>query len=68
MCDTKRRLLGEYDAAANHFSKAVEDLTKLSGTTSLDLYVELKNSAEQWRIATKTTRFALDDHVAKHKC
>jgi len=29
VCDTKRNLLGEYDATAKRFSKAVGDVTKL---------------------------------------
>jgi hypothetical protein len=66
--DTKHRLLGEYDATAKHLSKAVEDLTKLSGTTLLDRYLELKNAAEQWRMDTETARLALYDQVSVHKC
>jgi hypothetical protein len=51
-----------------HLSKAVEDLIKFSGTTLLDKYLELKNVAEQWRMATETARLALNDHVSVHKC
>jgi len=65
--DTKHRLLGEYDATAKHFSKAVEDLIKFSGTTFLDKYLELKNVAEQWRTAAETARLALNDHVPVYK-
>ena len=61
MRDTKDRLLGEYDATAMHFSKAVEDLTKFSGTTPLDKYLELKKTAEHWRMATEAARLSLSD-------
>ena len=68
VCDTKRRLLGQYDAVAKNFSKAVEDLTIFAGSTSLDKYMELKNNAEQLRSETETARLALDGHISKHKC
>jgi len=67
-CNEKRRLLFNFDRAAQAFSEAVTELTKRMGTISRRRYEELKRNSELLRLQCDEARMALEHHSAIHKC
>jgi len=67
-CQDKDRLLNEYQATTEDFSRAVTKLHAARGTSSLDEYERLRQATEEARLKSEQARLALESHATAHRC
>jgi len=68
VCEEKKRLLMEYDAATQTYFRAMSDLRGNMGTSPKDIYDQLFQATEVARAKSETARAALLEHMQRHKC
>jgi len=68
MCEEKRRLLTEYEAATQAYFQSMNDLRAKMGTSPKAEYERLFKATEEARSKSETARTALLKHVHEHKC
>ena len=67
-CEEKSRLVLEYRAATELYSKAVAELSRRIGIGSLDDYRKLEEAGETARTGSNEARDRLVRHIAGHRC
>lgn len=67
-CETKSRLVSDYEAVTALFSEAVTELRRKIGTSSKEEYDRLTWGANNARVKSEQARLALEQHVAEHGC
>jgi len=67
-CDMKTRLLTEYQAATEVYSKTVSELSRMIGKTTRIEYEKLHQSVESARLVAGKARQNLDAHANQHGC
>ena len=67
-CAEKIRLISHYQVATADYSRAVQVLSKKSGTMRKAKYVKIREYAETARLLSETARAELDQHTAEHGC
>lgn len=67
-CESKIRLISDYEAATALFSEAVTELRQRMGTSTKEEYDQLAWAANDARVKSEQARLALEKHVAEHRC
>jgi hypothetical protein len=67
-CGERDRLLSEYKAATELYSKAVAELSRRIGISSIDDYRKLHEAAEKACLHSNEARDRLARHTAEHHC
>lgn len=67
-CEAKRRLLDDYQAATEAFSRGLTVLNDRIGTSSRDEYDRLRRAVDDARLKSEEARLVLERHVADHAC
>jgi hypothetical protein len=67
-CAEKERLAQDYEAAATKFAAAVREFNKGIGTSPRPEHERLQRISDEARVTSEQARFALEQHVAAHKC
>jgi len=68
MCEEKRRLLTEYEAATQAYFRAMNELRAKMGTSPKAEYDQLFKATEAAHTISEIKRAALLKHVQEHKC
>jgi hypothetical protein len=68
VCDEKRRLTREYNAATETFSQSVAEFLEKMGVSPKEEYDRLQRVSEEWRVRSEQARLALEQHFAAHRC
>ena len=67
-CEEKKRLAGEYSAAADKLAETVADLQTRIGTSKKVEYYEILRVTEQARMDMEQARLNLERHISTHGC
>lgn len=67
-CPTKTLLLAAWQNAAEHYSQAVNQLSKQIGVLPKPDYEQLKQVAEEARRSSIEAQAKLEAHVSEHGC
>jgi hypothetical protein len=68
LCEEKKRLLLEYDAATQAYFRTMSDLRAKMGTSPKALYDLLFEATESARSRSELARTALLQHIRVHNC
>ena len=68
ICEEKRRLLVQYDAATQAYFRAMTDLRAKIGTSPKAVYDRLFEATESARSRSEFARTALLQHIRAHNC
>ena len=67
-CAEKIRLIRHYRVATADYNRAVQVLSKRSGTMRKAQYVKIREYVETARLRSEAVRAEMDQHVAEHGC
>ena len=68
MCEEKRRLVAEYEAATQAYFRSMNDLRAKMGTSPKHEYDQLFRATEEAHSRSEEARTVLLKHVREHKC